>query len=194
MTTGILVTLGVGFLCLALFLALLLQGDRGAADGEVAPAPLPGLSTAHLENAEIVFAARNDYRKVREKPELAKLARRFRRDRRVIVSMWLRELQRDIWTVRDFRRFLVLNGLPVRLRDELAIGLAASGALLYLQCLRALVFVFGPFILIGAVRSAGLPVQYLSRRGARLLDRVPSTVRAQIRQRWADRLVNVRRA
>ena len=112
----------------------------------------------------------------------------FWRDRRRIVLLWLGELQKDVHTLWKFRRFLARNGLLVTFREEAGVVFAALLALLFLKVVRVAVFIFGPFVLHGALGNARLLVERLSTWGIAPLARVPAARKAEIEQEWQQLL------
>jgi hypothetical protein len=177
------------FTCLSLFLMLLLRPESAAAlpESEIGDT-IAGLSAASAQHFEILFGD-VDYRALRSRQELKPISAGLRHDRRRIALLWLGELQRDVRIVWEFRRFLVRNGLSVTFREEAAIGCGACFALAYLNVLQITVFLCGPFVFSGAVRSAKFPVERLSGQGANLLCHAPDAVRAQLRSKWTRHVV-----
>jgi hypothetical protein len=149
--------------------------------------PVAGLSFVSVPHLGILFGE-EDYRKLRTRPELKEVSKRFRRDRGRIVLMWLGELQRDLHILWEFRRFLVRNGLPVTFREEAGVVSAALAALLYLKIVRVTIFIFGPFALLGALKAARFLVETLSSRSAALRAHVPDLRKTEIEQRWSQHL------
>ena len=177
------------FVCLGLSLFLVLRPEHPATQSEPEIRDtIAGLSAARAQSFQMLFGEA-DYTALRAKPELKLVSAKFRRDRRRIALLWLGELQRDVHVVWEFRRFLVRNGLSVTFREEAAIGGAACFALAYLNVARLIVFMFGPFALSGAVRSAKVPVERLSGRGAGLLSRAPDAMRVQLQRKWTQHVV-----
>ncbi|MGH9717989.1 MAG: hypothetical protein ACRD4R_14860 [Candidatus Acidiferrales bacterium] len=177
------------FVCLSLFLALLLRPDHATAERESEiRESVVGLSAANAQHLQLLFGDA-DYRQLRARAELKAVCAKFRRDRRRIALLWLGELQRDVRLVWEFRRFLVRNGLPVTFREEVAIGCGGCFALAYLNSVRLTVFLCGPFVLSSGVQSAKLPVARLSQRGAGLLARAPAPMRAQLEQKWSQHVL-----
>jgi len=177
------------FVCLSLFLLLLLKPEPSAAPQESQIRDtIAGLSSASATHFDILFGDR-DYLMLRSRPELKGVSAKFRHDHRRIALLWLGELHRDVLVVWEFRRFLVRNGLPVTFREEVSIGCGACFALAYLNVLQMTVLLCGPFVFTGAVRSAKSPVERLSGQGAGLLSRAPDAVRAQLQSKWTQHVV-----
>ena len=191
---GIIVTFLVAILglCLLFFFSSRFAGKSGEnATVKQTHPPIPGLSAAFLPDLD-VLSGKDDYRKLAARRELRSVRKRFWRDRRRIVLMWLAELQRDVHILWEFRRFLVRSGLRVTFREEAGVASAALVALLYLRIVRVSVFVLGPLAALGALSIAKLLVQLLSSRGVALLARVPAPRKAEIEERWAQHLVLLR--
>lgn len=173
------------FVCVCVFLFLALAPEHAPARSHSeSRASIAGLSVDKVCDLEVFFGDR-DYLALRSRPELKPVCAKFLRDRRRITLLWLGELQNDVRLVWEFRRFLVRNGLPVTFREEVSIASGACFALLYLAVARAVVLACGPIALSRAIRTARVPVQRLSTRGADLLANIPAAVRAQIEQRWS---------
>ncbi len=190
---GIIVTFLAAFLGLCLLWLFSLQIERtnqGGAAQQAHPS-VPGLSAAFFPDPEILFR-KDDYYKLLATPELKSVGAKLLQDRRRIVLMWLRELERDVRLLWEFRRFLVRNGLHVTLREE--VGVASTGllALIYLKLIRTAIFLFGPFALPGGLRNAKSLVQLLSSRGVVLFASVPAPRKTEIERKWAQHLLLLR--
>jgi hypothetical protein len=190
--TQIVLTLLLSFFGLVLLFAFLWKAegtgakDHGATtEDRLSVAGLSAASVPHLD----ALLGKDDYSKLRTRAELKSVSQRFLRDRRRIALLWLDELQTDLRTLWEFRRFLVRNGLQVTLREEAGVASAALVALIYLEIARAAVSILGPFALSGAMRNAGLLLQLLSRRSVAPLSRVEAARRAEIEAQWAHHLL-----
>lgn len=190
--TQIFLTLVLSVVGLVLLFAFLWKAEGTGAKDHGAPTG-DGLSVAGLSAASVThldaLLGKDDYSKLRTRTELKSVSQRFLRDRRRIALLWLDELQTDLRTLWEFRRFLVRNGLQVTLREEAGVASAALVALIYLEIARAAVFIIGPFALPGAMRKAALLLQLLSRRSVTPLSRVAATRRAEIEEQWAHHLL-----
>lgn len=174
-----------------LFFFLWKVRDSGAQNQAVVSESLPpvaGLSAVSIPNLDVLLGS-DDYGRLRSRPELRAISKKFLQDRRRIALMWLDGLQTDIRTLWEFRRFLVRNGLRVTLKEELAVASAALAALIYLEVARVAVFVVGPFALRGALRNAKSLLYLLSRRSVVPLSRATAASRAEIEKRWAQHLL-----
>lgn len=186
--TQIFLTLVLSVVGLVLLFAFLWRAEGtgakeyGATTGNVLS--VAGLSAASVTHLDALLG-KDDYRKLRTRIELKSVSQRFRRDRTRIALLWLDELQTDLRTLWEFRRFLVRNGLQATLREEAGVASAAFAALVYLEIARSAVSILGPFALSGAMRKAGLLLQLLTRRSVTPLSRVEAARRAEIEERWA---------
>jgi hypothetical protein len=191
MIFAIVVTFLLVSMCLALFLLLFLGQNRTAPEGLVGDSPkqpIAGLSAVCVQQADLLFG-QDDYRKLRMRPGLKSVSDRFWHDRRRIALRWLGDLEGDVRVLWEFRRFLVGRGLQVTLREELAVACSALLALVYLRFLRVGVFLSGPFLLVGALRSSRLFVEGLWGRSAALLARVPAGMKTEIEHAWTQYLL-----
>lgn len=178
----------LAFLCLVAFLFLLKPGELpDGRNAEAEAVAIAGLCAVRKDNFDLFFRS-DDYRKLKARTELKDVRKRLRRDRRRIILMWFSDLRADIRLLWAFRRFSVRNGLHVTARDELNVALAGALALLYLECMRLVVFIAGPFVLPRMLRAANLPVEWLHAWTSRLLACAPGHVRVQIERKWADQL------
>lgn len=179
------------FAWLCLFLLLFLKSRRAPIprDSEVR-STIAGLFAASACHIDALFSD-TDYRNLSARPELKPLRIEIRADRRRIALLWLGRLQREVHIVWEFRRFLAANHFTVTVGEEVEIGCAACFALLYLRFAWILVFFCGPFALRGGLRRAGVPVQRLSSRAARLLAQAPAAVRTQLEQKWAKHVLTL---
>jgi hypothetical protein len=183
------ITLLVSAVCFCAFVFLFLfQGELPSEVDHACRSHVAGLKSVYFPPFD-VLAGYEDYRALVRRPELKSVSTRFRKERRRIVLMWLQELRRDLRLVWEFRKFLVRNGLPVTLRDELAVGLTAFAALTYIGILSLTVFVVGPFVPRGVLRKVRAPVERLSIQSAALLSRTTNKTRLQIEEMWAQHLL-----
>jgi hypothetical protein len=174
-------------LCL-LFVSLRHRGTDKLSSEKQVRARIAGLSAVFVPSLAIIVG-NDDYRMLSTRPELKSVRKRFWRQRRRIVLMWLGELQKDVHVLWKFRRFLVRNGLLVTFREEVGVVFTGLLALVYLKVMRTAVFIFGPFALHRALGNARLLVERLSRWGEAALARVPAARKAEIEQGWTQQLV-----
>lgn len=135
------------------------------------------------KTADQIFNAR-DYRLLRSNPALSVTARRFRRERRRIALMWFCLLREDLRKLHRFRGFLVQSGLSTSLSEEIQVGYQLCCAVIALNLMKMVVFVFGPFALEGFSRRARLPIEGMSRASAKLLNRLPSSQWQSVAREW----------
>ncbi len=185
---GLVITLLASLLLLFVFLVFFLHSDKAPTNVGSSGRSMAGLSAVHIQRFDILLDER-DHHKLLTRPELKPVHKRFRRNRRRIVLMWVRELQNDVRITWEFRRFLVKNGLRTTFRQEVNVVYAACSALLYLAIARACAFILGPFALPGIFRNAGGAVERLSGQCAGLLDRLPERKKAEIERKWAQQVL-----
>ena len=143
---------------------------------------LPGLE---FKNAAVLFDD-SDYRILQREPVFKSVAWHLRHDRRRLVLLWLKLLQKDLLALWRFRRMLTGYGVSNGLSEELRVALTAIVGLVLLFCLRVIVALAGPFALVGLLRSARSDVEDISRSCASLLGRIPSTRWSEIQQAWSS--------
>lgn len=185
------ITISILASCLCLCLVFFLLGGRktGREKRETSPGELPiaGLSAVCVKHFDILFRD-GDRRELSLKPELRAVRSRLWRDRRRIVLVWFDELQQDVQILWRFHRFLVRSGLPASFEEELAVALSAWFALVNLKLAWGIVFVSGPFAFGRVLRSVRIPVEWLSQRSARRLERASSETRVRLEKEWARRV------
>lgn len=181
---GIVVTFLIAVVGLFLLLALVLREDGAARHRakEQGHSPLAGLTAVCVPFR--VLDGKDDYRKLAGRAELQPLRKVFRRDRRRIVLMWLRELRKDVHVLWKFRRFLASNGLSVTFREEAAVLFATLFALVYLHIACAAVLIIGPFALQRAFEGAGALIEWLAHFVVARLERAPAPRKAEIERGW----------
>lgn len=162
--------------------------QRPATDEAVDRPQLVGVSFTSAAELEMLLSDL-DYRRIRSRPELKSTSRKFRRELTKIAVLWLAELRRDVLIVREFRRFLIVSGIPLRFQEEVRIGSIVSLALLYIGVNRILVDCCGQFAIPGLLRSARLLVESLSRQGAGLIAYAPAATRSQLEEKWAKHIL-----
>ena len=180
-----------GAVFLVLFLLWFLSGQPRATDRALPLGALDQILSLRglaFHKSDLLLDE-GDYRMLRSKPDLRRLARQLRRDRSKIVLLWLRLLQEDVRNLWRFRRLLVRHGVSVELAEECRIAATAVLALALLFSLRVVVLVAGPFALAQMLRGARGQVEMASRLCAELLSRVPLAGRAEIGRQWAAEFV-----
>ncbi len=178
-----------GMVLFVLFLALSLTGrprmkpdPRPLAELERI-VPLNGLVFGH---AEVLLNPR-DYQMLRSHAGLQRVARELRRDRREIVLLWLRLLQKDVLNLWRFRRLLVRGGAPAELSEELYVATASMLILGSLLGLRVIVAVVGPFAVPQLIRLTKGQAEGAYQASAALLARLPSGRLAELESQWIAR-------
>jgi hypothetical protein len=180
-------TLVISVLCLFAFIFLFLAREQSRGENaHQADSHVPGLTGVHFPHFDILLG-HDDYRKLHARPELKPVRIKFRQDRRRIVLMWLRELQRDVSVLWEFRRFLVKNGLRVTFREELKTGFKTLCILVFLVNMRAMVSILGPFALRPGLRRVQIVVNRLSIQSLGLLSR--ATDKERMEQMWSQHVL-----
>ena len=121
-------------------------------------------------------------------PELRAVTITFRKERRSMALLWTSLLLDDVNSLWRFRRFLVRNGAPANLGEELQILQTAFFAVLFLSSLQVLLRVAGPVAIGGTARRARRMVEKLSISSARVLDRMPRAGWAEVERDWQKSL------
>lgn len=186
------ITIVISFFCFCAFIFLFARPREQFSERDL-DTHVAGLNAVHFSDFDILSGYR-DYQVLLLRPELKSVRVKFRQDRRRIMLIWLKELQRDLQVIWQFRRFLVKNGLPITFRDELTVGFAAVASLFYVRIMRLTVFILGPFKPHRALRKTRTPIERLSVHSFALLARAPHETRAKIEEAWAKHLVALRAA
>lgn len=186
------ITIVISVFCLSAFIFLLGRGREHFSKRDL-DRHVAGLNALHFSDFDIL-SGYLDYQVLLSRPELKSVRVKFRRDRRRIVLIWLKELQRDLQVIWEFRRFLVKNGLPITFHDEVRVGLAALASLSYIGLMRLTVFILGPFKPQRVLRKSRTPIERLSVQSFGLLARAPHETRAKVEEAWAKHLVALRPA
>lgn len=147
---------------------------------------MAGLAAVY-ENLDLLFS-RDDYDALCTNVKLAGVQKQYWRGRQTLVLAWLRDLEKDAYVAWQFRRFLVLSGLPATFQQEVLFAFLACFATVYLKLARAAAYVAGPFFLSKVLRTARWPVAQLCIRGTKLLADLPSESRTQIQSDWAKQV------
>ena len=121
-------------------------------------------------------------------PELGEVTDIFRKERRAMALLWTSLLLADVTSLWRFRRFLVRNGAPASLGEELQILQTAVLAVLFLSSLQLFLRFAGPVAVGGAARRARRMVERLSYSSARALDRMPRAGWAEVERDWQKSL------
>jgi hypothetical protein len=129
-----------------------------------------------------------EYRLLRSIPELSQVAKSFRKERKVLVLLWISLLQQDVKSLWRFRRFLVRTGVPATLSEEAEIFSTAILAIVSLNLMYVFVCVFGPFAFSHATRSIRSLVERVSRTSALVLERLPQSGWPEVERNWLKSL------
>jgi hypothetical protein len=142
----------------------------------------------NLEGSSFANARRllddTDYQVLSSNPDLRRLAERLRHDRRQLALTWISLLQGDLITLWRFRRFLIQQGVPSSVKEELGTLQALALSLVLLNFLRLSIITVGPFALPRATRQAGQLVDSMSKGAALVLGRIPAAGWAEIERSW----------
>jgi hypothetical protein len=142
-----------------------------------------------LEGSSFASAKRllddTDYQLLCSNPDLRRLAERLRNDRRQLALAWTSQLQNDLLRLWRFRRFLIQQGVPSSVGEELGTLQALVLSLMVLAFVRLSIRAAGPFALPRAARQAGQMVDSMSKGAALVLGRIPAAGWAEIERSWA---------
>jgi hypothetical protein len=186
----IFVSVFFGFVLFAAFAKLALQGPPKAEPSSLAISAvgqmvsLQGLS---FKRAEQLLES-DEYQLLKSTPELAQVAKLYRKERKELVLMWISLLHRDVKTLWSFRRFLVRSGVPATLSEEADIFSTAVMAVTFLGFMYAFTSVFGPFAFSNATGSVRLLVERISSASARILERLPQSGWPEVERSWQKSL------
>ena len=144
----------------------------------------------NLEGSSFANARRllddTDYQVLSSNPDLRRLAERLRNDRRQLALTWISLLQGDLINLWRFRRFLIQQGVPSSVKEELGTLQALVLSLVLLNVLRVSIRTVGPFALPRATRQAGQLVDSMSKGAALVLGRIPAAGWAEIERSWVN--------
>ena len=116
--------------------------------------------------------------------ELREVAAEYRKERQALALLWISLLLNDVNGLWRFRRFLVRNGVPATMGEEIQILSDALRATLFLSFLRIVILTFGPFAFSGAARNAHQVVEKMSHSSASVLNRLPRHGWPEIERAW----------
>ena len=116
--------------------------------------------------------------------ELREVAAAYRKERQALALLWISMLLNDVNGLWRFRRFLVRNGVPATMGEEMQILSDAVRATLFLSFLRIVILTCGPFAFSGAARNAQQVVQKMSHSSASILNRLPRHGWPEIERAW----------
>ena len=130
----------------------------------------------------------SDYLLLRSREQLRPVAAQLRRDRQKIILLWLRYLREDVKSLWRFRRFLALHGVPVTAAEEVRIGAMTVCAIVFVDVMRMVVFVFGPVALPRFFGAATKQVRAICYLCTGFLSRVPAATLPKMQQMWAQEI------
>ena len=180
----LMLVIGLLFLCFAFF-AL---GRRSSAKSNDYPDSeaelvrmlrLPGLE---FDSTNLLSDA--DYRFLASEPRLRSVARELWKDRRNIALQWLRQLQRDIFTMWRFRAFLTRLGVTTTVGSELSEAVRSFLLLSLLSSLRLYVKILGPYSFGKIAASLRTGVEKTNKTCAAILAKLPPDRWPQIAAAW----------
>jgi len=179
----LMVFIGILFLCFALFAVV----GKSREKSEIPESEVELLRMLRLGSLE--FDATNlfsdaDYRFLASEPQLRALARELRKDRRSIALEWLRELQRDVFSMWRFRSFLTRLGVAADTRNELSEAVRSLLLLSLLQVVRESVRLLGPYAFGKIAVAVRTSVENLKRSCAATLSGLPREQWPQIAAEW----------
>jgi hypothetical protein len=125
-----------------------------------------------------------EFHMLRSTAELQEVAAAYRKERQALALLWISLLLNDVNGLWRFRRFLVRNGVPATMGEELQILSDAVRATLFLSFLRVVILTFGPFAYSGAARNAQHVVEKMSHSSASVLNRLPQHGWPEIERAW----------
>lgn len=149
----------------------------------IAVSEMVKLDSLSMRNANRILDS-SEYLLLRSDPALTKVARRFRSERRQLALMWLSLLLGDLRKLARFRAFLVRSGLPSNTKQEIEIFSRLACSLIFINLLKTLVFIFGPFVLHGLIQRAKVPLEGMSRATATLLNELPASQWHDVARGW----------
>ena len=176
--------IGILLLCFALF-ALGRKSrtkSEDCSDSEVELLRMLRLGSLEFD-ATILFSD-TDYRLLASEPQLRSLARELRKDRRDIALDWLRELQKDVFSMWRFRSFLTRLGVTVGMRNDLSEAFRSLLLLSLLCVVRVSVRLLGPYAFGKTAVAVRTSVENLKRSCVATLSNLPRERWPQIAAEW----------
>jgi hypothetical protein len=176
----------VGIALFFIFLRIALQGPSYSAPDSSAVVALRQM--VNLDGLSFAAGMRlldsSEFDMLSGTPELHEVAAAYRKERQALALVWISLLRNDVNDLWRFRRFLVRNGVPATMGEEMHILSDAVRATLFLGFLRVVITTFGPFAFSGAARNAHRMVEQMSEASARVLDRMPRHGWPEIERAW----------
>jgi hypothetical protein len=180
----------VGVILFFVFLKIAIQGPAPSAPDSnaiLAVRQIVHLNGLSFPNAQRFWDA-SEFQMLRSTPELRRVTVVFRKERQALALLWVGLLLDDVQNLWRFRRFLVRNGVHANIGEELQILQTAIVAVLFLNLLRILLRVAGPFALAGAAGQGRRLVERMSYASAGVLDRMPRAGWADVERDWQNSL------
>jgi hypothetical protein len=180
----LMVFIGILLLCFALFA---LWRKPGTKSDNYSDSGVELLRMLHLRSLE--FDATNlfsdtDYRLLASEPQLRPLARELKEDRKNIALEWFRELQRDVFSMWRFRRFLTRLGVADGISNELSEAVRSLLLLSLLYVARVSVRFLGPYAFGKTVIAVRTSTENLKQSCVATLDALPRERWPQIAAEW----------
>jgi hypothetical protein len=185
---AIFVFAAIGLLLLFVFLKIAMQGLPKAEPSSpsiLATGQIVSLHGLSFEGTQRLLEP-TEYQLLKSTPGLSKVAKSFQKERKGLVLLWIALLLEDVHNLWRFRRFLVRSGARSTLGEEMNVFITALLAITSLNCLRALVFMFGPLALSGSARSIRSLVEKVSYGSAIVLERLPPNLWPEMERTWLN--------
>jgi len=176
----------VGVVLFFAFLKIAVQGpSRSAPDSS---AVLAVQQMVNLDGLSFAGGQRlldpTEFQMLLSAAELREVAAAYRKERQALALLWISLLLNDVNGLWRFRRFLVRNGVPATMGEEMQILADAVRAVAFLSFLRIVIITFGPFAFSGAARNAQQVVEKMSHSSASVLNRLPRHGWPEIERAW----------
>jgi len=176
----------VGTVLFFIFLKIAVQGPASSAPDS--SAVLAVQQMVNLDGLSFAGGQRlldaTEFHMLQSSAELREVAAAYRKERQALALLWISLLLNDVNGLWRFRRFLVRNGVPATMGDEMQILTDAVRAMLFLSFLRIVILTFGPFAFSGAARNARQMVEKMSHSSASVLNRLPRHGWPEIERTW----------
>jgi len=186
--TGLLL---LGILGIALFIGFLTISLRGVPKAVPDTSALSAVSQIlTLEGSAFANPGRllddTEYQILLSNPDLRKVARHFREERKDLAVLWISSLLLDLNRLWRFRRFLIRRGASAPLSEELRILQTFVTSLVFLTLVKVSITILGPFVFARTTRRARRTVERMSYATAGLLGRIPAARWPEIQRSWTQ--------